>query len=122
MLTAAFITLCIAVLLGAGLAFLHLREGAARPAWPLGALHGLIALGGLGCLLLSLRGPPRGVAQGTASFAMIAAVLLALAALFGAAMVAARLRQRRITNTLIGVHATLAVGGFAVLLAYVLAG
>jgi hypothetical protein len=120
MLTAAFITLAVAVLLGSGLALLHGRDAAAPP-WPLGALHGLIAIGGLGCLVLALRGPPRGLDQGTGSFGTIACVLIALAALAGLALLAARLRKRRMSATLIGVHATLAISGFVVLLAYVLA-
>ena len=95
MLTASFIVLGIAVLLGSGLAVLHLREGTAAPARPLGALHGLVAIAGLG--------------------------LLALAALIGILLLAARLRKRRLPGVLIGIHATFAVGGFVVLLAYVLA-
>ena len=46
MLNAAFIVLGIAVLLGGVLAVLHLREGAAPPPLPFGALHGLIAIAG----------------------------------------------------------------------------
>ena len=118
MLNAAFVVLAIAVLLGSALAVLHLREHAAAPPWPLGALHGAIALGGLGCLALALRGPVRGLDQGTASFGTMAAALLALAALVG---LAARLRGRRLSGMLIGIHATFAVGGFIILLAYVLA-
>ncbi len=68
MLIAAFVILGVAVLLGSVLALLHLREGAAEPPWPLGALHGLLAIGGLGGLILTLGGPPRGLEQGTASF------------------------------------------------------
>jgi hypothetical protein len=122
MLNAAFIVLGIAVLLGCVLAVLHLRTGAAPPPWPFGALHGLIAVAGLGLLTLALRGPPRGLEQGTGAFGIIAAVLIALAALAGLALLAARLRKRRLSGTLIGIHATLAVGGFVILLAYVLAG
>ena len=60
MLTAAFVILGIAVLLGCLLAVLYLRtEGAAAP-WPLAALHALVAVGGLFCLALALRGPLRG--------------------------------------------------------------
>ena len=73
-------------------------------------------------LTLALRGPPRGLEQGTGAFGIIAAVLIALAALAGLALLAARLRKRRLSGTLIGIHATLAVGGFVILLAYVLAG
>jgi hypothetical protein len=122
MLAAAFMSLATAVLLGSVLAALHGREGAAPPPWPLGALHGLIAIGGVGCLVLALRGPPRGIDQGTGSFGAIAAGLVALAALVGLALLAARLRRRRMSGALIGLHATLAVSGFVVLLAYVLAG
>ncbi len=122
MLTAAFIFVAIAVLLGAVLAVLHLREGVAMPPLSLGKLHGFIALAGLGCVILSLRGPPRGLDQGTASFGMIAAVLLTLAAALGLVMMALHRRGRRIAGALIGIHATLAVGGFVVLVAYVLAG
>ena len=122
MLNAAFIVLAFAVLLGSVLAVLHLREGAAPPPWPLGALHGLIAIVGLAVLTFALRGPPRGVAQGVGSFGTIAAGLLALAALIGLTHLAARLRQRRLPGTLIGAHATLAVGGFVILLVYLLAG
>ena len=122
MLNAAFIVLGIAVLLGCVLAVLHLRMGAVPPPWPFGALHGFVAVAGLAMLALALRGPPRGLEQGTGAFGIIAAVLIALAALAGAALLAARLRKRRLPGTLIGIHATLAVGGFVILLAYVLAG
>ena len=122
MLNAAFVVLGIAVLLGGVLAVLHLREGAAPPPLPFGALHGLIAIAGLALLALALRGPPRGVAQGTGSFGTIAAALIGMAALVGLMQLAARLRGRRLAGMLIGIHATLAVDGFVVLLAYVLAG
>src|ERR1039457_12781 len=83
MLTTTFVILGIAVLLGSLLAVLYLRtEGAAAP-WPLAALHGLVAIGGLFCLALALRGPLRGVEQGTASFGIIAVTLIGSAALIG---------------------------------------
>jgi hypothetical protein len=122
MLLVAFLIFAIAVLLGTVLAVLHMREGAAMPPWALGALHGLIALTGLGCLLLALGGPPRGLAQGTASFGATAAALFAVAAMIGAMLLAARRRRQRIPGLLIGLHATFAVSGFVVLAAYVLAG
>lgn len=121
MLNAAFIVLGIAVLLGGVLAVLHLREDAAPPLLPFGALHGLIAIAGLALLALALRGPPRGLAQGTGSFGIIAAALIGMAALVGLTQLAARLGNRQLPGMLIGIHATLAVGGFVVLLAYVLA-
>jgi hypothetical protein len=123
MLTAALAILGIAVLLGSWLAVMHLRtEGAVTPSWRLAAPHGLVALVGLGCLALALRGPPRGLEQGTAAFGMIAAVLIAAAATLGIGFVAARLRKRRLPGLLIGVHATLAVSGFVILIVYALAG
>jgi len=120
MLNAAFAALAVAVLFGSLLAVAYLRETAAPPPWPVGALHGLIAVGGLALLTLALRGPSRGVEQGTGTFGIIAAALLALAALAGLAQLALRLRGRRLPGGLIGAHATLAIGGFVILLVYVL--
>jgi len=123
MLIAAFVILGTAVLLGSALAVLHLRtDGAAAPRWKLAALHGLLAIAGLGCLAIALRGPTRGLAQGTASFGIIAAALIALAALFGVGLVAMRIFKGRPAGMLIGIHATLAVSGFVILAVYVLAG
>jgi hypothetical protein len=120
MVNVAFIALAIAVLFGLLLAVGYLREGAAPPPWPLGALHGLIAIGGLALLTLALRGPPRGAEQGTGSFGIIATTLIATAALAGLIQLALRLRGRRLPGGLIGAHATLAIGGFVILLVYVL--
>ena len=70
----AFALLTVAVLLGAAIALQYLRGGASHSVpWPFAALHGLIGIGGLCCLVLALRGPPRGLEQGTASFGIIAA-------------------------------------------------
>ena len=119
MLIAAFIVLALAVLLGTVLAVLHLRGGAAAP-WPIGALHGLLGVSGLIVLILALRGPPRGLDQGVASFGAIGAALIALAALAGGGILVTHLRKGRRAGGLIGVHATLAVSGFVVLAAYLL--
>jgi hypothetical protein len=122
MLIAAFVILGIAVLLGCLLAVLYLRtEGAAAP-WPLAVLHGLVAVGGLFCLALTLRGSLRGVEQGTASFGIIAVTLVGSAALIGIGSLAMRLLGKRLPGILIGVHGTLAVCGFAILAAYVFSG
>jgi hypothetical protein len=121
MLTGAFTILTAAALFGSLLAVGHLRGGSSPP-FLLGALHGLIGLGGLAVLLLSLRqGPARGVEQGAGAFGTIAAALLALAAMAGLTVFARMRVQRRSAGTLIGVHATLAVAGLCLLLAYVLA-
>ena len=126
MLTVSFIILCFAVLLGAALFVLHLRrpigaDAACSPIpWPVAALHGLLGIGGFACLVLALRGPPRGVDQGTASFGGIAATFFALAALAGGGILLTHLRKKR-PGPLIGVHAALAVSGFVILAAYLLA-
>jgi hypothetical protein len=122
MLIAAFVILAVAVLLGSVLAVLHLQTESRAPPWSLAALHGLLAIGGLGCLALALRGPPRGPAQGAASFGIIAAVLITLAASVGVALLATRVFKRRVAGTMIGIHATLAVSGFVILVAYVFVG
>jgi hypothetical protein len=122
-LIAALIILAAAALLGTALAVTHLRtQGAAAPSWALAALHGLLAISGLGCLALALRGPPRGLDQGTAPFGIIAITMMMLAALPGVGLLAARIRKRRIAGIIIGIHATVAVSGLAVLAAYVFAG
>jgi hypothetical protein len=123
MLTAAFVLLAAAVTLGAILAVLHLRAaGGGRGRARLAMLHGLVALAGLAGLLLALRGPPRGLATGEAAFGAIAAWLLAIAALLGIGIFAARRRMRGLVGTAIGIHATIAVSGFVVLGIYLLAG
>lgn len=126
MLTAAFLILGCAVLLGTALAVRYLQPATGAKArrmtwWPLAALHGLCGIGGLICLLIALRGPARGVDYGAGSFGAVSAALLALAALAGGAVLVTHLRTRRRAATLIGVHATLAVSGFVILAAYLLA-
>ena len=71
---------------------------------------------------MALRGPPRGLQQGTASFGIIAAVLFVLAAFLGARLLAARIFKKPIGGGTIAIHATLAVSGFVILAAYVFAG
>jgi hypothetical protein len=122
MLIAAFASLGAAVLAGTALAVLFLRDesGAAAP-WPLAALHGLLGVGGLACLVFALGGPPRGLHQGTSSFGEVSAVLIAIAALVGGMVLVIHLRKRRRAGTLIGLHATLAVSGLVILAAYLFA-
>jgi hypothetical protein len=119
-LIAAFAILGIAVLLGAALFVRHLRNApCGATAWRLAALHGLIGVGGLVCLLFALRHPPLRAAQGAAGFGAISVVMLALAALFGGGIFVIRLAKRR-AGMLIGIHATIAISGFVILAAYVL--
>ncbi|HVC60173.1 MAG TPA: hypothetical protein VND19_07440 [Acetobacteraceae bacterium] len=123
MLLLSFVLLLIATGLGTALAALHLRAGIARPpGWPLGASHGLLGAAGLGVLLFALRGPPRGEAMGVAAFGRIAAVSLVAALLAGIAVLAARLRYRRVPSLVIAIHATIAVSGVVILAAYTLLG
>jgi len=122
MLIAAFVILGVAVLLGSVLAVLHLQTESSTPPWSLAALHGLLAVGGLSCLVLALGGPPRGLDQGVASFGIIATTLITLAALIGVALLATRIFKIRIAEIMIGIHATLAVSGFVILAVYVLLG
>jgi hypothetical protein len=122
MLIAAFAVLAAVVALGTALAVIHLRGRAASAVpWPLRTLHGLFGIAGLVCLLLSLRGPPRGLDQGVASFGAISAALIALAALAGLGVLSIHVVKKRRAGTLMGLHATLAVAGFVVLAAYLLA-
>ena len=123
MLSATFMIIGSAALLGSVLAILHMRaESVAAVPWQFATLHGLLGIGGLSCLVWALRGPPRGLDQGTASFGLISATLIALAALVGGGLVVMHLLGRRLPGTLIGLHATLAVSGFVILAAYVLVG
>lgn len=123
MLLLSFSLLLLAVLLGTLLAAIHLGAARSRPPGrPLGLLHGLLGVFGLGALLLALRGPPRGEAMGVGAFGWIAAVLLTAALLAGLSVLIARLRYRRVAGLVIGIHATIAVGGVVILAAYTLVG
>jgi hypothetical protein len=121
MLALSTLLLALAVLVGSGIALFALRA-AAPPKLAPAVLHGLLALAGYALLILALGGPPRGVAAGAASFGLIAAIALALAALPGLLLFAQHLRKRRLAGGLIGLHASLAIAGFVILLTYWLLG
>jgi hypothetical protein len=87
--------------------------------WAVGAAHGALGLTGFILLLLGLRGPVRGEALGAGSFGRIAAVLVATALILGAGLLSVRLRRRRASTMLIGIHATLGVAALVMLAAYV---
>ncbi len=72
-------------------------------------------------LLAGLGGPARGVAEGAGSFGMVAAGFVAGAVLLGSLVFVAGLRRRAPSMLALGVHATLAVGGVVMLLAYLAA-
>ncbi len=90
--------------------------------WLPGALHGALGVAGLLLLLAGLSGPARGVTTGVASFGRVAAVLVGVAALAGAVVFVGRLRGRGPSAVVLGVHASLAVAGLVMLVAYVGAG
>lgn len=121
MLVAAVVTLGAALLAGTVLAVLHLR-GADRVPRPLVLLHLALALCGLGLAVLAGTEPVRSTGRGTAAFGTIAAAMIAIAALVGIGLFLAGQRGHRLSGALIGVHAMMAVGGFVILVAYLLAG
>ncbi len=123
MLVAAFVILAVVVLLGSVLAHMHSQTGGkAAWHWPLATLHWLLALLGLGCLLLALVRSPRLLDQGNSSFGIGAAALFALAALVGLSFLATQVLKGGYAGILIGIHATLAISGLVVLAAYVFVG
>jgi hypothetical protein len=85
----------------------------------LAALHGAVGAGGLLLLLLALQGPRRGDAMGVGSFGITAAVLFALALLFGLFMLLLLRRASPMAGFVIAVHATVAITGYVLLLAWV---
>ena len=117
MVVAAVWILTIAVLAGIGLGMWHLRatDAASRPPAVAGILHGITGAAGLIVLLLALRGPPRGVAAGAASFGITAAWLLGIALLSGGVVY---VRRRKGAAILLAIHAGVAVTGYALLLAW----
>jgi hypothetical protein len=103
---------------GTLLAFWHLRatDTATRPSFAAGLAHGVVGTAGLGALLLSLRGPVRGVAAGVGSFGTMSAVLLAAAVLTGVFMLLLLPRRRK--TIVMAIHGGLAVTGYVLLLAW----
>ena len=98
-----------------------LMAGVLRPGtriWWGGALHGLLGLAGFVLLLWGLQGPARGMAQGAGSFGFVAAFFTGGARLLGVLMLAGQLKRRQPGVLLIGVHATVAIIGVVMLLAY----
>ncbi len=113
------LTLGVSVLTGIGLLALYQWVKPTGRIWLPGAAHGLIGVAGSGLLLLGLQGPARGVRSGAGSFGTIAAALLAAALALGLLVAAGRLRRKRPSALVLGIHATLAVTGLTLLAAYV---
>ncbi len=114
---AAVILLTLAVAFGTGLGLWHLRatDTVPRPPGWAGIVHGLVGIVGLAILLLALRGPERGVAQGAGSFGKMAAGFFAVALL---AAIAFLIRRRQGSAVLLAIHAGLAITGYVMLLAW----
>ena len=117
MLALATIVIGLALVIGAAAAITWLRREGRPPGW-LGGAHGVVAMAGLGLLVVALPGARRGAATGTQSFGIIAAVLLMTAALVGLAMLATHVLKHRVAGALVGIHATLAIAGFVILAVY----
>ncbi len=103
----------------AGLVLIGLAQW--RPAgggWLPAAAHGLLGAAGFSGLLLSLGGPPRGVATGAQNFGAIAAGLVGFALALGLLIYAIRRRRGNLSPLLLGLHATAAVAGVVMLAAY----
>ena len=84
--------------------------------------HGLMGVAGLGVLLYALRGPRQGDghgdAMGVGSFGLVAALLFGVAAAIGVCLPLLRRRSPRAMGAALAVHATLAIGGYVLFLAW----
>ena len=117
MVSLAFWIVTLSVVLGAALAFLFLRPVWSAP--PLvGATHGILGTFGLAVLALALKSGANPAAHGMAAFEKYAAILFAGAWLIGLVIAFLPLQTRRSIGFLIAVHATVALFGYVILLAY----
>ena len=108
---------------GAVLAVLQLRAGGRPPVpWPAGAAHGLLGAAGVALLVVALQRPGPPAPPGIGGFRLAAAVVLGLALLAGLTILGVRLRRGQFGTGVVGVHATLAITGLAILAARLLAG
>jgi hypothetical protein len=122
MLTDAVLLLLAAVVLGALLAIVRFsRARAPHVPWPASALHGLLGAGGT--VLAALAPAIAGAAQaGAGGFRWIGVTLLCLALVLGVVILSRRVLGRRLTTTIVGIHALLAISGVVVLSAYLAVG
>ncbi len=122
MLTDAAFVLIAAATFGALLSVVQLQRPKSPPIpWPVGVLHGLLGAAGLALMLLA-PAASHAAEAGAGGFRIMAAVLLGLALLAGLLILRARLGRRRLSFTVVGVHALLAISGVVLLGAYLAAG
>lgn len=96
----------------AGLSLLTLLIGERNRPWALAIGHGLLAVGGLATLGISIGSTEGGLP-------VVALVLFVLAASGGAVLFALHLQKRPLPKPLAGAHAFLAILAIVLLLAYV---
>lgn len=104
-----------AVLAGLGLAGLWLQER--RPAWWLGAVHGVVGLLGSVMVVLVLARASDG--QG---FGRLAAWFVGIALAGGGVVTVMQVLRRRPPGLVVALHATMGVAGFVLWLAFGAAG
>ena len=115
------IVLTATVLLGLTLFALAQWSRPAGRVWLPGATHGLLGLAGFVLLLRGLGGPPRGLSTGASQFGAIGAVMVGSGLLLGGLVFVGRWRGRPPSPMLLGIHASIAVGGLVMLAAYLAA-
>ena len=122
MLADAVLVLLAALAFGAVLAIVQFgRAGPPRIPLPVGILHALLGAGGTG--LAALAPSEAGAAQaGAGGFQRIGVALLCLALAVGLVILRRRVLGRRLTTSLVGIHAFLAISGVVVLSAYLAVG
>ena len=104
--------------MGVILAMLHLRgTGGRKPR--LAILHGLVGAIGFSLLLIALQGPRRGDAMGVGSFGVVASVLFGAALALGPFISFLRRRSPLTAGVTIATHASVAIAGFVLYLAWV---
>jgi hypothetical protein len=122
MLADAVLVLLAALALGAVLAIVQLHSaGPPRIPLPVGILHAL--LGACGLALAALAPSEAAAAQaGAGGFRRIGVALLCLALAVGIVILRRRVLGRKLTTSLVGIHALLAISGVVVLCAYLAVG
>lgn len=122
MLTDAAFVLIGAVTLGALLAVVQLQAPGKPPiSWAVAMLHGVLGAAGL-AMVLAAPAAARGAETGTTGFRAVAVGLLVIALLLGVLILRARIARRRLSFTLVGVHALFAISGVVLLGAYLAVG